>query len=341
MRPLLYPSLAAGMMLLLLAQPADGVIRGGLIRWPKGNIDDANWHDIGVYVYDVQGTVAVDVTFTDPAKPVPVAEWANVGENEPAPPTGRHGIGFMTYPAKAQSKPAITEEALQKHCAAVGKADMLGNEIVLKKKEGTFTGYEGEFVFNEAPEAFVILILFRCSNEESQSSDEVPVADWFKSFTVIVTEKNPGSYLQSGDQQLPWLFLCFFCVAAGMLLQWIKWMNDNREHVNKVHFLMAITLFMKSGTLFFEATRYFYFSDHGQDTGFYRVMYFIFLFLKGMLLFTVVILIATGWSFLKPCLSDRDKKLLAVAVPLQVIVNIIRVVFDHMREDDAGWEFYQ
>lgn len=42
--------------------------------------------------------------------------------------------------------------------------------------------------------------------------------------------------------------------------------------------------------------------------------------LKGIMMFVVITLIGTGWSFVKPVLSDRDKKIFLVVIPLQVQV---------------------
>ena len=40
--------------------------------------------------------------------------------------------------------------------------------------------------------------------------------------------------------------------------------------------------------------------------------------LKGMLLFTVIALIGTGWSIVRPFLTDRDKKIIIALLSLQV-----------------------
>jgi hypothetical protein len=39
-------------------------------------------------------------------------------------------------------------------------------------------------------------------------------------------------------------------------------------------------------------------------------------------LFTFIVLIGTGWSILKPYLQDKEKKVLIIVIPLQVIANI-------------------
>lgn len=39
--------------------------------------------------------------------------------------------------------------------------------------------------------------------------------------------------------------------------------------------------------------------------------------LKGALLFTTIVLIGTGYFFIKHVLSDRDKKIFLIVIPLQ------------------------
>lgn len=41
--------------------------------------------------------------------------------------------------------------------------------------------------------------------------------------------------------------------------------------------------------------------------------------LKGAVLFITIVLIGTGWTFIKHILADRDKKLFMIVIPLQVI----------------------
>ncbi|KAL0426366.1 UNVERIFIED_CONTAM: protein CANDIDATE G-PROTEIN COUPLED RECEPTOR 7 [Sesamum latifolium] len=48
--------------------------------------------------------------------------------------------------------------------------------------------------------------------------------------------------------------------------------------------------------------------------------------IRVVLLFTVIVLIGTGWSFLKPVLQEREKKVLMIVIPLQVLANIASIV---------------
>ena len=59
--------------------------------------------------------------------------------------------------------------------------------------------------------------------------------------------------------------------------------------------------------------------------------------MKGLLLFCVIILLATGWSYLKSYLTDRDKSLLVACVTVQCLVNVAMVVVGEMPEGEAHW----
>ncbi|XVF51196.1 hypothetical protein PTKIN_Ptkin04bG0164900 [Pterospermum kingtungense] len=62
---------------------------------------------------------------------------------------------------------------------------------------------------------------------------------------------------------------------------------------------------------------------HGWD-----VLFHIFSFLKGITFFTLIVLIGTGWSFLKPYLQYKEKKVLMIVIPIQVVANIAQAVLD-------------
>lgn len=44
--------------------------------------------------------------------------------------------------------------------------------------------------------------------------------------------------------------------------------------------------------------------------------------LKGALLFITLALIGTGWAFVKYILSDKEKKIFMIVIPLQVCVCV-------------------
>lgn len=65
--------------------------------------------------------------------------------------------------------------------------------------------------------------------------------------------------------------------------------------------------------------------------------FYIFGFFKGIMLFTVIILIGTGWSFLKPYLQEREKQVLMTVIPLQVLENIAYVVINETGPATRDW----
>ena len=56
-----------------------------------------------------------------------------------------------------------------------------------------------------------------------------------------------------------------------------------------------------------------------------------------MLFFSVVVLIAAGWSYMKPLLSEREKQILLLVVPLQVFANVAIVVIYETTPASRNW----
>lgn len=42
--------------------------------------------------------------------------------------------------------------------------------------------------------------------------------------------------------------------------------------------------------------------------------------LKGAVLFITIVLVGTGWTFIKHILSEKDKKIFMIVIPLQVCI---------------------
>ena len=43
--------------------------------------------------------------------------------------------------------------------------------------------------------------------------------------------------------------------------------------------------------------------------------------MRGIFMFATIVLIGAGWTFVKHILSDRDKKIFVIVIPLQVKSN--------------------
>ncbi|KAG1365724.1 protein GPR107 [Cocos nucifera] len=132
-------------------------------------------------------------------------------------------------------------------------------------------------------------------------------------------------YLSVGQYPVPSLYFVFALAYVAFLAFWISYLIKNRLSSHQIHLLMAGLLLTKVLNLLFAAEDQHYVRVTGTPHG-WDVLFYLFQFLKGVLLFTVIVLIGTGWSFLKPFLQEKEKKVLMIVIPLQVIANIASIV---------------
>jgi hypothetical protein len=164
---------------------------------------------------------------------------------------------------------------------------------------------------------------------------------WMNVRTAMYNLQSNGKndYLSVGQTQLPGLFFYFFLLYLVLFGGWSYVCWKKKRTVHMIHILMGILVVMKTLDLLCEAEEKSYMkrtgTAHGWDIAFYG-----FSFLKGVMLFTVIVLIGTGWSILKPFLQEKEKKVLMIVIPLQVFANIAAVVIDETgpaRKDWVTW----
>ncbi|XP_042637384.1 protein GPR107 [Orycteropus afer afer] len=187
------------------------------------------------------------------------------------------------------------------------------NQDSRKSKRSTVNS---KFFFNISTndqEGLYSLYFHKCLGNEVRSSDKVSF-----SLDIEITEKNPDSYLSAGEIPLPKLYIsmALFFFLSGTI--WIHILRKRRNDVFKIHWLMAALPFTKSLSLVFHAIDYHYISSQGFPIEGWAVVYYITHLLKGALLFITIALIGTGWAFIKHILSDKDKKIFMIVIPLQV-----------------------
>ncbi|XP_075638176.1 protein CANDIDATE G-PROTEIN COUPLED RECEPTOR 7-like [Castanea sativa] len=132
-------------------------------------------------------------------------------------------------------------------------------------------------------------------------------------------------FLSAGQTHLPSLFFVFSLAYFAFVGFWIYICFTNKRSVHRIHLLMAGLLLMKALNLICAAEDKHYVKVTGTPHG-WDVLFYIFQFIRVVLLFTVIVLIGTGWSFLKPFLQEKEKKVLMIVIPLQVLANIASVV---------------
>ena len=122
----------------------------------------------------------------------------------------------------------------------------------------------------------------------------------FKMDAIFV---NPGpNYLSAGESALPNLYAFISFSFFASLIVWVRHVTLNWSKVHNIHHMMTILLVLKLCSVLFESIRFHYIKRSGYALG-WNVIYYIFTFLKSMMLFVVILLIGTGWSMLKPYLT--------------------------------------
>ncbi|GKV04030.1 hypothetical protein SLEP1_g16247 [Rubroshorea leprosula] len=143
-------------------------------------------------------------------------------------------------------------------------------------------------------------------------------------------------YLSAGKTVLPRVYFLLSLVYFGLAGLWIYVLYKKRLTVFRIHFFMLAVVILKALNLLCEAEDKSYIKRTGSAHG-WDVLFYIFSFLKGITLFTLIVLIGTGWSFLKPYLQDKEKKVLMIVIPLQVVANIAQVVIDETGPFGQDW----
>lgn len=132
-------------------------------------------------------------------------------------------------------------------------------------------------------------------------------------------------FLSAGLTQLPSLFFFYSIMYIAFLAIWIYVCYNNKRSLHRIHLLMAGLLLMKALNLICAAEDKHFVKVTGTPHG-WDVLFYIFQFIRVVLLFTVIVLIGTGWSFLKPFLQEKEKKVLMIVIPLQVLANVASIV---------------
>uniref|UniRef100_A0A4W2HQQ4 G protein-coupled receptor 107 n=1 Tax=Bos indicus x Bos taurus TaxID=30522 RepID=A0A4W2HQQ4_BOBOX len=196
-----------------------------------------------------------------------------------------------------------------------------------------------QFFFNistDDQEGLYSLYFHKCLGSDAWSNDKFSF-----SLDIEITEKNPDSYLSAGEIPLPKLYISMaaFFFLSGTI--WIHILRKRRNDVFKIHWLMAALPFTKSLSLVFHAIDYHYISSQGFPIEGWAVVYYITHLLKGALLFITIALIGTGWAFIKHILSDKDKKVFMVVIPLQVLANVAYIIIESTEEGTTEYGLWK
>ena len=161
------------------------------------------------------------------------------------------------------------------------------------------------------------------------------------SFHVDVTqynlnEKGEVSHVSYGKRFLTEMYMGFTALFLVLLGLWGRELVVQKGRTHSIHHLMTVLLVFKILSLFCETGKEYMHRETGRPSP-WSYFYYVFLTLRGIMLFTIIMLIGTGWSFVRPYLNERDKKLVAFVLPLQILIHCVIFYIEGSSEGDAGY----
>ena len=120
------------------------------------------------------------------------------------------------------------------------------------------------------------------------------------------------------------------------LIYWSLGLRSSWMHKQHIHVLMTVLVTLKVLTMLVDGIKLNYMAREGTGSG-WDYIWFVLYGVKGATLFIVIVLIGSGWSFVKPFLSERDKRIVMIILPLQVVNNIALVVTEEENQGNQDW----
>ncbi|XP_051827693.1 protein GPR108 isoform X2 [Antechinus flavipes] len=159
--------------------------------------------------------------------------------------------------------------------------------------------------------------------------------------TIMIREKNPEGFLSATEIPLFKLYLIMSACFLGAGALWVSVLCKHKYNVFKIHWLMAALAFTKSASLLFHSINYYFINSQGRPIEGLAVTDYITHLLKGALLFITIALIGSGWAFVKYVLSDKEKKLFGVVIPLQVLANVAYIIIESTEEGTSDYALWK
>ncbi|XP_064815468.1 protein GPR108-like isoform X1 [Oncorhynchus masou masou] len=225
---------------------------------------------------------------------------------------------------KEEKKPELKEEKM-------GRIN--GLTLDVQKINGSYS-FSFHMVIGQLDEGLYNLNFHYCENI-------LPGNNRPYTLNVEVTEKNPGGYLSAAEIPLPRLYIFMAGVFFIIAMVWVYTLLKHRYSVFKIHWLMAALAFTKSISLVFHSINYHFINTEGHPIEGWAVMYYITHLLKGALLFITLALIGTGWAFVKYILSDKEKKIFMIVIPLQVLANVAYIIIESTEEGSSEYALWK
>ena len=250
------------------------------------------------------------------------------------PPQAKHQMDLGIFVRKVRSQ--ADAQTLVEESKTVGRCLMNSPEnlYTVRLREQRDWKHRSRLLRTVRPgqEGLYLIAFSRCDRDPEAN----PI-----SFKLDAEFSNPGSivgdvnYLSAGMTGLPKLYALLFVVYIVMMLRWRSHLRAHAAKVHAIHHIMTLLVALKMLQMLFESIRYHFIQLAGVAPT-WSAVFFFFTFLKSMTMFTVILLIGTGWSLLKHHITEREKNIIAGVLVLQVIDNLALVAVQSSSPGSKG-----
>ncbi|XP_066516534.1 protein GPR108 [Hoplias malabaricus] len=211
---------------------------------------------------------------------------------------------------------------------------MNGLKLALTKFKDKFYKFTFRMTIGAKDQGLYTLNFYNCLNLR-------PIRATPYSLNVEITERNPDGYLSATEIPLPRLYVSMAVMFLAAAIVWTYTLLKHRYSVFKIHWLMAALVYTKAMSLVFHSINYHFINMEGHPIEGWAVMYYITHLLKGALLFITLALIGTGFAFVKYILSDKEKKIFMIVIPLQVLANVAYIIIEETEEASSEYALWR
>lgn len=208
-----------------------------------------------------------------------------------------------------------------------------------------------DYTFQAGEEGLYFLVYQVCHSTKN------PPKVWSKfhlDFHFYNYDSNGGrSYLTAGEMHLPGLYTLSAISFTICALLWQINLRRIRQGfpaiirsraeqaippsatptIYAIHPIMGLLIWVKALTVWAEAFRFHTIKNLGHAEV-WSALYYTLYFFRGTFLFTVILLIGTGWSFVKGVMLNRDKRFIFLVLFLQMLNQLALVVLSQESEGE-------
>jgi len=161
-----------------------------------------------------------------------------------------------------------------------------------------------------------------------------------ESFKVTIVERNGDNFLSAGDMALPFMYGVMSTLFFLAGFYWISVLWTTSQKVFLIHHMMGVLVIIKALSIMFHSIDIYFISKDGKPEAWAIIFYVVHL-LKGVLLFICLLLIGTGWAFIKYVLNDNEKKLFLIVIPLQILANIGYSIIEDKDQGNSSYYMWK